>query len=82
MTAKITREILEGYLNCRYKGHLKLAGEHGTRSDYEALLIEQRDEVNGGRAGGSWAPPQDAWRACLRLRRKSTHPATRCWTRL
>ena len=23
----ITREVLEGYLNCKYKGHLKLKGE-------------------------------------------------------
>jgi predicted RecB family nuclease len=33
----ITNEILEGYLNCKYKGHLKLAGERGTPSDYEAM---------------------------------------------
>jgi len=34
---KITNEILEGYLNCKTKGHLKLAGESGTQSDYEAM---------------------------------------------
>ena len=34
---KITNEVLEGYLNCKYKGHLKLAGEAGTKSDYEAM---------------------------------------------
>jgi predicted RecB family nuclease len=34
---KITNEILEGYLNCSTKGSLKLAGELGTRSDYEAM---------------------------------------------
>ena len=34
---KITTEILEAYLNCKTKGHLKLAGEGGTRSDYEAM---------------------------------------------
>jgi predicted RecB family nuclease len=45
MAAKVTNDVLEGNLNCRYKGHLKLAGEHGTRSDYEALLAEQRAEV-------------------------------------
>jgi hypothetical protein len=37
MTMKITNEILEGYLNCKFKGHLKLASEVGTRSDYEAM---------------------------------------------
>lgn len=34
---KITNEILEGYLNCKTKGHLKLAGEGGTQSEYEAM---------------------------------------------
>jgi predicted RecB family nuclease len=34
---KITNEILEDYLNCKTKGHLKLAGESGTRSDYETM---------------------------------------------
>jgi predicted RecB family nuclease len=45
MTAKITRDVVEAYLNCKYKGHLQLAGEQGTRSDYQALLRERRDEV-------------------------------------
>jgi hypothetical protein len=31
---KNTNEVLEGYLNCKTKGGLKLAGEGGTRSDY------------------------------------------------
>ena len=34
---KITNEILEGYLNCKTKGHLKLAGEGGAKSDHEAM---------------------------------------------
>jgi predicted RecB family nuclease len=34
---KITNEVLEGYLNCKTKGLLKLAGEGGTRSDYESI---------------------------------------------
>ena len=37
MATKITRDIIESYLNCKYKGHLKLAGESGTPSDYEAM---------------------------------------------
>jgi predicted RecB family nuclease len=45
MAAKITRDIIESYLNCKYKGHLKLTGQQGTRSDYEALLAEARDAV-------------------------------------
>jgi len=34
----ITREVLEAYLNCKFKGHLKLAGESDPRSDYEAMV--------------------------------------------
>jgi predicted RecB family nuclease len=34
---KITNEVLEGYLNCKTKGHLKLVGETGDKSDYEAM---------------------------------------------
>jgi hypothetical protein len=45
MTTKITRDVIESYLSCRYKGHLKLAGQQGTRSDYELLLAETRDAV-------------------------------------
>jgi predicted RecB family nuclease len=37
MATKITRDIIESYLNCKYKGHLKLTGERGTISDYEAM---------------------------------------------
>ena len=37
MATKITRDIIESYLNCKTKGHLKLVGESGTKSDYEAM---------------------------------------------
>src|SRR5208337_1032013 len=40
----ISREVLEGYLSCKYKGHLKLKGEQGTKSDYEAMTSEWRIE--------------------------------------
>jgi predicted RecB family nuclease len=42
MATKITREIIESYLNCKYKGHLKLAGERGTQSDYETMTAAAR----------------------------------------
>jgi predicted RecB family nuclease len=45
MATKITRDVLEGYLNCKYKGHLKLVGQQGTKSDYENLLTERRADV-------------------------------------
>src|SRR5882724_2112618 len=42
MAAKITRDVLESYLNCKYKGYLKLTGQQGTKHDYETLLTETR----------------------------------------
>src|SRR5437879_10547137 len=45
MFIKITRAVLESYLKCPYKAHLKMAGEQGSKSDYELLLGESRDRV-------------------------------------
>jgi predicted RecB family nuclease len=45
MATKITRDVLESYLNCKTKAHLLLAGQEGSKSDYEALLKEFREEV-------------------------------------
>ncbi len=45
MATKITTEILESYLQCRYKSYLKLVGELGTPSDYERLLQGERARV-------------------------------------
>jgi predicted RecB family nuclease len=45
MATKITRQVLEAYLNCKTKAHLKLAGQQGIVSDYEALLSSTRQEV-------------------------------------
>jgi predicted RecB family nuclease len=42
MATKITRDIIESYLNCKYKGHLKLTGESGTISNYEAMTTATR----------------------------------------
>src|SRR5262249_23382189 len=42
MATKITRDIIESYLNCKYKGHLKLTGASGTPSDYEAMTTATR----------------------------------------
>lgn len=36
---KIMNEVLEAYLNCKTKGHLKLAGEDGVVSDYETMFV-------------------------------------------
>jgi hypothetical protein len=45
MATKITRDVLEGYLHCRTKAYLKLAGQQGSKSDYEGLLAATRQEV-------------------------------------
>src|SRR5262249_9396778 len=48
MAITITRDVLESYLKCRYKGHLKLAGERGVPADYELLMKETRERVRQG----------------------------------
>jgi predicted RecB family nuclease len=45
MAMKITRDILESYLQCKYKAHLKLAKQQGIKADYELLLLEFRNRV-------------------------------------
>jgi predicted RecB family nuclease len=42
MPTKITRDVVESFLNCKYKGHLKLTGESGTPTDYEAMTTAAR----------------------------------------
>jgi predicted RecB family nuclease len=42
MATKITRDIIESYLNCKYKGHLTFTGASGTQSDYEAMTTSAR----------------------------------------
>jgi predicted RecB family nuclease len=45
MAKKITKDVLESYLNCKYKAHLKLLGQEGAKSDYEMLLTTMRADV-------------------------------------
>jgi hypothetical protein len=45
MQSKITRDILESYLRCKYKSHLKLSGHRGDKSEYEALLTDLGSEL-------------------------------------
>jgi hypothetical protein len=44
MAMKITRDVLESYLHCKTKAHLKLAGHQGSMSDYEGMLVASRQE--------------------------------------
>jgi predicted RecB family nuclease len=45
MARVITRAVIEAYLRCKFKGHLKLAGEQGPVGDYEAMLGELKDRI-------------------------------------
>jgi predicted RecB family nuclease len=45
LATKITREVLEGYLNCRLKGYLTFRGEKGTRSEYQQLLDRSKQAL-------------------------------------
>src|SRR5262249_14109620 len=45
MARRLTREILEAHLHCRYKGQLNWAGEPAERSDYEILSAGLRADV-------------------------------------
>jgi predicted RecB family nuclease len=42
---KITLDVLRGYLSCPYLAYLLLAGQEGTRSDYEIVLAELEQAV-------------------------------------
>ena len=59
MATKITRGIIESYLNCKYKGHLKLTGESGAISDYETMTAAARAS---SRAGADQARRSVRWR--------------------
>src|SRR5438128_2140028 len=48
MALKITRDVLESYLVCKYKGYLKQEGQQGIKSDFETLFISLRDQVKLG----------------------------------
>ena len=46
MATKITNLVIEAYLKCRYKGHLRMMGELGEPSEYELLLKKRRDVIH------------------------------------
>jgi len=45
MTMKITTDVFESSLHCKYKAFLKLTGHRGVKSDYESLLAATREQV-------------------------------------
>src|SRR6266436_3055785 len=44
MASKITHDILDARQHCRLKAYLRLCGEEGNKSDFEALMIDARQE--------------------------------------
>jgi hypothetical protein len=48
MAEKITRDVLESHLACSYKCHLKLAGQQGSKSNYESWLTDLRVREKAG----------------------------------
>jgi predicted RecB family nuclease len=45
MLTRITRAVVEGYLQCRLKGFLRAIGESGHSSDFEEMLDERREQT-------------------------------------
>ena len=45
MTTTVTLDILDAYLVCKFKAQLRLNGQKGEKSDYEAGLLESRADV-------------------------------------
>ena len=61
MATKITREVLEAYLHCKTKAHLKLVGQgNGDQSDYESLMAAAR---RGGEEGSDREDPRPTARS-------------------
>src|SRR5262249_43904073 len=42
---RITRDVIESYLNCKYKGYLRQAGQQGSPSDHESMVAELRETI-------------------------------------
>ena len=45
MCTKITQDVLESFLKCHYKAHLKSKGQIGIVSEFERLLLSSRQAV-------------------------------------
>jgi predicted RecB family nuclease len=45
MASKITNDILDAQQHCRLKAHFRLCSEESTKSDFETLLIDARQEL-------------------------------------
>jgi predicted RecB family nuclease len=47
MPGKITEQVLEAYLKCKYKAHLKLAGQEGSPTEYGQMCRQRREAIRG-----------------------------------
>jgi predicted RecB family nuclease len=45
MATKITRDVMEGYLNCRLKGYLTFRSENGNSSEYQGLVDQSSQDL-------------------------------------
>src|SRR5689334_8896894 len=45
MATKIALDVLENYLNCKYKSYIRFMGQEGTKSDYECLQLDLRRKL-------------------------------------
>ena len=71
MAMKITADILESYLQCKYKAHLKLANEQGIKSEYESLLLRSLENRYVWRLRTNWPETRMAmWCGALPSRSK------------
>ena len=77
----ITREILESFLACKTKAYLKLHGQRGIKSDFEALSTEIRAELRDRASENlvSRVNPEDVMRGvkiteAVLAKRCSDHP--------
>ena len=44
-TLLFTHDLIESFVNCRYKAYLQLADQHGAISDFEAMVTERKDRM-------------------------------------
>jgi hypothetical protein len=42
MPGRISSDVLEAFLNCKFKGHLKLTGQSGVPTDYAVMQADIR----------------------------------------
>jgi hypothetical protein len=65
MATKVTRDVLEGYLHCKPKAHLKLACKQGRVSGWARLGPVASTASCGERMVNDWVPAD--WKKRIKL---------------